>query len=457
MSNPEEIKDQLYNDVIDGDTSAVVQGTHAALDAHLEPAEILYEALIPALTEVGALFESGQYFVPEMLISAKSMKAGLEILRPLLAAQGAKPVGTYLILTVKGDIHDIGKDLVRVMLEGAGFRVIDLGVNVPPEKMIEAIKEHQPEIVGFSAFLTTTMPMFKTNIEALKEAGLRDKVKIMVGGAPITEEYARHVGADGFAAEATSATRMALDFIKNPETSKYLLRPEDKSSAKTFAKAAGSGVLLAKPPRRLPAKPATTSLERVLAVLRHQEPDRVPHFEWVQDVSVIQAMTRGGTYFDLIEQYDIDGVMTGPETARRAWATASLSTSGARCGASARTTTPCRWTTSGEIGAQIGLVKATPGQLQRLLRFCAIILRHPRHAEHQRGPRHIGDGIAAAGRHPIDHQRATAGHYEVARVIIAVANGLAVCQAAQLAQRGLLQRRGQVRRILDRCHKPGAL
>ena len=313
MSNPEEIKDQLYNDVIDGDTSAVVEGTHAALDAHLEPAEILYEALIPALTEVGALFESGQYFVPEMLISAKSMKAGLEILRPLLAAQGAKPVGTFLILTVKGDIHDIGKDLVRVMLEGAGFRVIDLGVNVPPEKMIEAIKEHQPEIVGFSAFLTTTMPMFKTNIEALKEAGLRDKVKIMVGGAPITEEYARHVGADGFAAEATSATRMALDFIKNPETSKSLLRPEDKSSAKTFAKAAGSGVLLAKPPRRLPAKPATTSLERVLAVLRHQEPDRVPHFEWVQDVSVIQAMTRGGTYFDLIEQYDIDGVMTGPE------------------------------------------------------------------------------------------------------------------------------------------------
>ena len=313
MSNPEEIKDQLYNDVIDGDTSAVVQGTHAALDAHLEPAEILYEALIPALTEVGALFESGQYFVPEMLISAKSMKAGLEILRPLLAAQGAKPVGTFLILTVKGDIHDIGKDLVRVMLEGAGFRVIDLGVNVPPEKMIEAIKEHQPEIVGFSAFLTTTMPMFKTNIEALKEAGLRDQVKIMVGGAPITEEYARHVGADGFAAEATSATRIALDFIKNPETSQYLLRPEDKSSAKTFAKAAGSGVLLAKPPRRLPAKPAMTSLERVLAVLRHQEPDRVPHFEWVQDVSVIQAMTGGATYFDLIEQYDIDGVMTGPE------------------------------------------------------------------------------------------------------------------------------------------------
>lgn len=158
--------------------------------------------------------ERGDYFVPEMLIGAKAMKAGLNLLRPLLAATGAKPVGTYLILTVKGDIHDIGKDLVRVMLEGAGFQVVDLGVNVAPETMIPAMHEHQPQIVGFSAFLTTTMPMFQTNNEALKAARLRDKVKVMVGGAPVTEEYALHVGADGYAPEATSATRIALDFIK---------------------------------------------------------------------------------------------------------------------------------------------------------------------------------------------------------------------------------------------------
>lgn len=308
----EAIKDQLYEGVIEGNEPEVAQLTQQGLREGLAAEEILYEALIPALQEVGALFERGEYFVPEMLTGAKAMKAGLNILRPILAATGSKPVGTFVILTVKGDIHDIGKDLVKVMLEGAGFRVIDLGVNVPPETLVAAVKEHRPQIVGFSAFLTTTMPMFKTNIEALKAAGLCDQVKVMVGGAPVTEEFAIHVGADGYAPEASTATRIALDFIRNPETSPYLLQARARATAKTFAKVERSGFVVPKPPRRLPALPAMTSLERVLAVLRHEIPDRVPHFEWVHDVGVIKAMTKGGTYFDLIEQYDIDGVMVAP-------------------------------------------------------------------------------------------------------------------------------------------------
>ena len=312
MSQIDEIKDRLYDGVIDGEDEEVIELTQQGLELGISADEILYDALIPALEEVGALFETGEYFVPEMLVGAKAMKGGLNLLRPILAQSGAKPIGTYLILTVKGDIHDIGKDLVRVMLEGAGFTVIDLGVNVDPAEMIEAIKEHEPEVVGFSAFLTTTMPMFKTNIEAIQAAGLRDQVKIMVGGAPVTEEYARHVGADGFAAEASTAARMAIDFIKNPETSEYLLRPEDQTSSKTFAKVEQTSFELPRPKRNLPAKPEMKPVERVLAVLRHEEPDRVPHFEWVHDLDLIKTMTGGGDYFDLVELLDLDGVMTGP-------------------------------------------------------------------------------------------------------------------------------------------------
>ncbi len=312
MPDSERLKDELYEGVIDGDDISVARGARQGLEEGLGAEEILYDALIPALEEVGRLFEQGQYFVPEMLIGAKAMKAGLNVLQPVLANTGVKPVGTYVLLTVKGDIHDIGKDLVRVMLEGAGFRVIDLGVNVTPEKLIEAVKEHQPEIVGFSAFLTTTMPMFKTNIEALKEAGLRDKVKVMVGGAPITEEFARHVGADGFAEEASTATRIAIDFLKHPDTSAYLLQKNGVQSTKTYARIESAGFVMPRPPRPLPANAAMTSLERVLAALRHQEPDRVPHFEWVHDVDLIKKMTGGGDYYDLIEQYDIDGVMVAP-------------------------------------------------------------------------------------------------------------------------------------------------
>jgi 5-methyltetrahydrofolate--homocysteine methyltransferase len=175
---------------------------------------MLYDALIPSLEEVGARFERGDYFVPEMLIAARAMQGALDILRPLLAETGAKPIGTYVMGTVKGDVHDIGKNLVNIMLEGAGFTVHDLGVNVAPEKFIDAINEHKPDIVGFSAFLTTTMPMFKANINAIEKAGLRERVIVMVGGAPVTQEYADAVGADGFAADASTAVRKAKELIE---------------------------------------------------------------------------------------------------------------------------------------------------------------------------------------------------------------------------------------------------
>ena len=166
---------------------------------------MLFDALIPSLEEVGARFERGDFFVPEMLIAGRAMAGAMEILRPLLAETGAQTVGKFLMGTVKGDVHDIGKNLVNIMLEGAGFEVIDLGVQVAPEKFVAEIQEHQPDIVGFSAFLTTTMPMFKANINALQKAGLRDQVIVMVGGAPVTQEYADAVGADGYAADASTA------------------------------------------------------------------------------------------------------------------------------------------------------------------------------------------------------------------------------------------------------------
>ncbi len=316
LSHWDDLKDQLYDGVIDGNEPAVSRLTQDALGEGMPASEVLYDALIPALEEVGKLFERGEYFVPEMLTGAKAMKSGLSILRPILAQTGAKPIGTYVILTVKGDIHDIGKDLVRVMLEGSGFDVIDLGVNVSPETLIEAVRKYQPEIVGFSAFLTTTMPMFKTNIDALIEAGLRDQVKVMVGGAPISEEYAIHIGADGFATEASTASRIAIDFINNPQTSQYLLKSPEVANAKTYSRIQG-GVDLPKPKRRVAAKPVMTSLERVMAVLDHREPDRVPHFEWVHDLDLIKTMTTGGNYWDLVELLDLDGVITGPTYRKR--------------------------------------------------------------------------------------------------------------------------------------------
>ena len=181
----DELLGELYDKTLTGNAPAVLDLTNQGLGQGLGPETLLYEALIPALEEVGARFERGDFFVPEMLIAGKAMAGALEILRPLLAETGAETIGTVVMGTVKGDVHDIGKNLVNIMFEGAGFQVIDLGVQVAPEKFIDAIKTHKPDIVGFSAFLTTTMPMFKSNINALNKAGLRDQVIVMVGGAPV--------------------------------------------------------------------------------------------------------------------------------------------------------------------------------------------------------------------------------------------------------------------------------
>jgi methylmalonyl-CoA mutase cobalamin-binding domain/chain len=205
----EEILKGLYDNTLVGNAPEVKDLTNKGLEENLEPESMLYDALIPALEEVGARFERGDFFVPEMLIAGRAMAGAMEVLRPLLAETGVQTIGKFLMGTVKGDVHDIGKNLVNIMLEGAGFEVIDLGVQVAPEKFIEAINEYKPEIVGFSAFLTTTMPMFKANMNALQKAGIRDHVIVMVGGAPVTQEYADAVGADGYAADASQTVKRA--------------------------------------------------------------------------------------------------------------------------------------------------------------------------------------------------------------------------------------------------------
>ena len=210
---PEEILQGLYDETMVGNGRRVLELTDQALKLDMEPQSLLFDALIPALEEVGARFERGDFFVPEMLISGRAMAGAMEVLRPLLADTGVETVGKFVMGTVKGDVHDIGKNLVNIMLEGAGFEVIDLGVQVAPEKFIEAVQEHRPDILGFSAFLTTTMPMFKANMNALQKAGLRDQVIVMVGGAPVTQEYADAVGADGYAADASATVRRAKDLL----------------------------------------------------------------------------------------------------------------------------------------------------------------------------------------------------------------------------------------------------
>ena len=209
----DEILKALFDETLIGNAPRVLELTQLGLDTDLTPETMLFEALIPSLEEVGARFERGDFFVPEMLIAGRAMAGAMEVLRPLLAETGVQTIGKFLMGTVKGDVHDIGKNLVNIMLEGAGFEVIDLGVQVAPEKFVAAIQEHQPDIVGFSAFLTTTMPMFKANINALNKAGLRDQVIVMVGGAPVTQEYADVVGADGYASDASAAVVRAKELI----------------------------------------------------------------------------------------------------------------------------------------------------------------------------------------------------------------------------------------------------
>ncbi|MGI9084431.1 MAG: corrinoid protein [Aeromicrobium sp.] len=211
---PEEILQGLYDETLVGNAPRVLELTDEGLKLQMEPQTLLFDALIPSLEEVGARFERGDFFVPEMLIAGRAMAGAMEVLRPLLAETGVQTVGKFLMGTVKGDVHDIGKNLVNIMLEGAGFQVFDLGVQVPPERFVEAINEYKPDIVGFSAFLTTTMPMFKANINALEKAGIRDQVVVMVGGAPVTQEYADAVGADAYAADASQTVKKAKELIK---------------------------------------------------------------------------------------------------------------------------------------------------------------------------------------------------------------------------------------------------
>ena len=209
----ENVLEVIHQGIMEGDMNLTQEKVQEAIDAGIEPGVILQDSLIPAMGEVGRLFEEGEYFVPEMLIAARAMKAGLALLRPLLVAADVKPAGKVAAGTVKGDLHDIGKNLVCMMLEGAGFEIVDLGVDVAPEKFIDAVVNQGVNIVAMSALLTTTMPNMKSTLEAIKEAGVRDKVKIMVGGAPVTDAYAKEIGADGYAADASRAVTLAKSLV----------------------------------------------------------------------------------------------------------------------------------------------------------------------------------------------------------------------------------------------------
>jgi corrinoid protein of di/trimethylamine methyltransferase len=205
---------QLYDSVVSGDAKATQAITKQALADGVDPLKLVNEYMVPAMDEVGRRFEANEYFVPELLISARAMKAALELIRPLLTARGDQPLGRVAIGTVKGDLHDIGKNLVGSLLEGGGFEVIDLGVNVTPERFIATVNEKNANIIAMSALLTTTMPAMKTTIDALKQAGVRDKVKVLIGGAPITQKYADEIGADGYSENAVGAVALAKKAVK---------------------------------------------------------------------------------------------------------------------------------------------------------------------------------------------------------------------------------------------------
>src|SRR5262245_7483067 len=200
---------KLFDAIVDGNAPLARSLVEDELKAGTDPMGLISETMIPAMDEVGKLFQEEEFFVPELLLAGRAMKAAMEPLRPLLAAAGAKPVGVVVAGAVKGDLHDIGKNLVISMLEGASFKVIDLGADVWPERFVEAIGEHHPPIVCLTALLTTTMTAMKTTIEAIKAAGLRRDVKILVGGAPISERYAMEIGADGYGATANDAVALA--------------------------------------------------------------------------------------------------------------------------------------------------------------------------------------------------------------------------------------------------------
>lgn len=203
----------LYDGIVHGRRKDVVAITQKAIAEGVDAKKIVDNYLVPAMDEVGRLFEANEYFVPELLIAARAMKASLELLRPLLLAAGSEPAGRVAIGTVKGDLHDIGKNLVAVMLEGGGFEVVDLGVDVSPEKFVATATEKHCQIICLSALLTTTMPMMEDTVKALKDAGMYGKIKVMIGGAPVTQAYADQIGADGYSDNAAGAVSKARELV----------------------------------------------------------------------------------------------------------------------------------------------------------------------------------------------------------------------------------------------------
>jgi 5-methyltetrahydrofolate--homocysteine methyltransferase len=204
---------KLYDAILDGDEKATLQLTREALDEAADPTMLISRWMIPAMDEVGRRFEAQDYFIPEMLMAGRAMKAALDLLRPLLKASGAQPTGRVVLGTVKGDLHDIGKNVVGSMLEGAGFEVLDAGIDVPPEKFIEAVKSHNAGILALSALLTVAMPEMKKVVEACQQAGIRSRIKIIIGGAPITQSFANEIGADGYGENAGSAVTVARSLL----------------------------------------------------------------------------------------------------------------------------------------------------------------------------------------------------------------------------------------------------
>ena len=203
----------IFDSILNGQQKVTVEKVSQALAEGLEPVEILNKGMVDAMAEVGRLFEEGEYFVPEMLIAARAMQHGLAVLKPRLVQANFKPVARVAAGTVKGDLHDIGKNLVCMMLEGASFEILDLGTDVPAEKFVAAVKEQGANMICMSALLTTTMPNMRTTLEALKAAGVRQQVKVMVGGAPVTEGWAREIGADGYAPDASRAVALARSLV----------------------------------------------------------------------------------------------------------------------------------------------------------------------------------------------------------------------------------------------------
>jgi 5-methyltetrahydrofolate--homocysteine methyltransferase len=208
----EELQKELYQAILEGQRDVAKGKVEQALSEGMAPGEVL-NVMVDAMGEVGRLFEEGEYFVPEMLIAARAMKTGMEILKPRLVDADIQPAGIVIAGTVKGDLHDIGKNLVCMMLEGAGFQVVDLGSDVSPQAFVDAVKEHQPNFIAMSALLTTTMPSMESTITALEEAGVRDSVKVLIGGAPITDAYAEKIGADGYAPDASRAVKLAKALV----------------------------------------------------------------------------------------------------------------------------------------------------------------------------------------------------------------------------------------------------